>query len=324
MAILVVGSVGYDSVSTSQGSRTDVLGGSATYSALSGSYFAPVGIVAVVGDDFEQEDLALLQAHRVDTSGLKTSPGKTFRWAGEYSPEDVNIRRTLDTQLNVFADFEPELAPPQSKQPYLFLANIDPELQLKVLQQMKERPILTAADTMNFWIEGNRDALAEVIGAVDVMLMDEHEVRQFAAPEIKNVNVVKAARYILDLGPKLVIVKRGEHGVIQFMKDSIFAAPAYPLEDVVDPTGAGDAFAGGFMGYLAATEDLSPAAFRRATVLGSVMGSFAVESFSVQRLSSLRRGDIDSRFHEFTRLSQFDGITGSDMLPWRGDLALRG
>ena len=323
MSILVVGSVAYDTVQTSLGSRQDALGGSATYFAISGSYFAPVGIVAVVGDDFRQEDMALLRTHRVDTSGLKTSPGKTFRWAGEYSQEDVNSRRTLDTQLNVFADFEPELAPEQKRQPYLFLANIDPELQLKVLRQMEERPRLVAADTMNFWIDGKREALTEVVRAVDVLFMDENEVRLFAAPHIESVNVVKAARYILSLGPRMVMVKRGEHGVMQFMRDSMFAAPAYPLESVVDPTGAGDSFAGGFMGYLAATEDLSPQAFRRATVLGSVMGSFAVESFSLERLRVLTRPELTTRFREFTQLSQFDSLKEGETLPWGEDIASR-
>ena len=324
MSILVVGSVAYDSVSTSRGNRRDALGGSAVYFSISCSYFAPVGIVAVVGDDFVPEDLALLQAHRVDTSGLKTSQGRTFRWAGEYSQEDVNSRRTLDTQLNVFADFEPELTRDQRSQPYLFLANIDPELQLEVLSQMEKRPSLVAADTMNFWIDGKRDAVTEVIRAVDVLFMDEHEVRQFAAPQIQGANVVRAARYILDLGPRLVVVKRGEHGVIQFMRDSVFAAPAYPLEDVIDPTGAGDSFAGGFMGYLAATGDLSPSGFRKATVLGSVMGSFAVESFSVDRLRSMALPDLSTRFHDFTMLSQLDGLKGAETLPWRDGVPLRG
>ena len=314
MSILVVGSVAYDSVKTSLGSRQDALGGSATFFSIASSYFTPVGIVAVVGDDFAEGDLALLRAHDIDISGLKTSPGRTFRWAGEYSQTDVNSRRTLDTQLNVFADFEPELTSQQRQQSYLFLANIDPELQLKVLNQMEERPRLVAADTMNFWIEGKREALAEVIGSVDVLFMDEHEVRLFAG----ELNVTKAARHILGLGPSLVIVKRGEHGVIQYMSDSIFAAPAYPLEVVVDPTGAGDSFAGGFMGYLAATGDHGPAGFRRATVLGSVMGSFAVESFSVEKLRSLTRTDLVSRLHELTELSQFDGAKEMETLAWRG------
>ena len=324
MAVLIVGSVAYDSVRTSHGSREGVLGGSASYAAISGSYFAPMGIVAVVGDDFASDDLALLNAHSIDTTGLETAPGKTFRWSGEYSLEDVNSRRTLDTQLNVFVDFSPVLSPEQRRQPNLFLANIDPELQLKVLGQMEERPKLVAADTMNFWIEGKRDALTEVIKSVDVLLIDEHETRLFAAPYIEGGSVVKAARHILGLGPQVVIVKRGEHGVIQFTEDSVFAAPAYPLERVVDPTGAGDSFAGGFMGYLAATGDLSPAALRRAVVLGSVMGSFAVESFSVERLGSLTRLELTTRFQEFTQLSQFDGLRGAESLPWRGDTVRAG
>ena len=320
MSILVVGSVAYDSVKTHMGTRQDALGGSATYFAISASYFAPVAIVAVVGDDFRSQDVDTLRAHHVDTGGIKASPGKTFRWAGEYGLEDINSRRTLDTQVNVFADFEPVLTPQQRREPYLFLANIDPELQLKVLEQMEERPRLVAADTMNFWIEGKREALTKVVEAVDVLFMDEHEVRLFA----QEFNVVKAAKRIIGMGPCLVIVKRGEHGVVQFMKDSIFAAPAYPLEIVVDPTGAGDSFAGGFMGYVAATGDLGQAAFRRATVLGSVMGSFAVESFSVDRLLSLPRRHLTTRFRDFTELSQFDGLKGTEDLPWREEVLVGG
>ena len=317
-SILVVGSVAYDSVKTPSGVRQDALGGSATYFSVSGSYFAPVSVVAVVGEDFSPEDKTLLETHDVETSGLKTAPGRTFRWAGEYSFDDVNSRTTLDTQLNVFAEFEPELSSEQRKSPYLFLANIDPGLQLKVLGQMEARPRLVAADTMNFWIEGNREALTQVIKSVDVLFMDEWEVRMFAAPYIDGINVVRAARYILDMGPRLVIVKRGEHGVIQFSRDSAFAAPAYPLETVVDPTGAGDSFAGGFMGYLAATGDLTDNAFRTAAVLGSVMGSMAVESFSVERLCSLTRQDITARFQEITSLSRFEGLEDTRELPWRG------
>ena len=321
MPILVVGSVAYDSVSTAHGSRQDALGGSATYFAVSASYFDAVEVVAVVGEDFSQEDRELLKAHRVDISGLDTAPGRTFRWAGEYSRENVNNRTTLDTQLNVFADFAPRLSPQQRRAPYLFLANIAPELQLQVMGQMEERPTLVAADTMNFWIEGNREALAEVVKSVDVLLMDEGEVRQFVEPYVKSPNVVKAAHYILEMGPRLVIVKRGDHGVIQFMRDSVFAASAYPLEDVVDPTGAGDSFAGGFMGYLAATGDTSPEGFRNATVLGSVMGSFAVESFSLDRIKSLAPSEISERFHGFVELSRFDGLSESETLPWRAGVA---
>jgi sugar/nucleoside kinase (ribokinase family) len=317
MAILVVGSVGYDTVETPAGSREDALGGSATFFAISSSYFAQVGMVAVVGDDFTADSVDILKAHHVDISGLQTAQGKTFRWAGVYGPEDVNSRETLDTQLNVFADFDPHLSPEHRSLPYLFLANIDPELQLNVLGQMERRPKLVAADTMNFWIDGKLEALTEVVRSVDVLFVDENEVRQFAAPHVGSVNVVKAARFIQDMGPETVIVKRGEHGVIQFMGDSIFAAPAYPLESVVDPTGAGDSFAGGFMGYLAGTGDLSPGAFRRAAVVGSVMGSFAVESFSVERLSALGQAELVARFRDFSHLSQFDGLKDTEMLPWR-------
>jgi sugar/nucleoside kinase (ribokinase family) len=317
MAILVVGSVGYDTVETPAGSREDALGGSATFFSISGSYFAQVGMVAVVGDDFTADSVDILKAHHVDISGLQTAQGKTFRWAGVYGPEDVNSRETLDTQLNVFADFDPHLSPEHRSLPYLFLANIDPELQLNVLGQMERRPKLVAADTMNFWIDGKLEALTEVVRSVDVLFVDENEVRQFAAPHVGSVNVVKAARFIQDMGPETVIVKRGEHGVIQFMGDSIFAAPAYPLESVVDPTGAGDSFAGGFMGYLAGTDDLSPGAFRRAAVVGSVMGSFAVESFSVERLSALGQAELVARFRDLSHLSQFDGLKDTEMLPWR-------
>ena len=313
MSILVVGSVGYDSVSTPFGSRDSALGGSATYFAISGSYFAPVSMVAVVGDDFSNEDKAILRSHHVDTSGLMTSQGKTFRWSGEYSFEDVNSRRTLDTQLNVFADFRPQLTPEQRKAPFLFLGNIDPDLQLNVLEQMDERPRLVAADTMNFWIEGKREAVIDVMRDVDVLFMDEGELRLFTGEQ----NVIKAAKEMTGLGAQVVVVKRSEHGVIQFTADSTFAIPACPLDRVVDPTGAGDSFAGGYMGYLAATGDLSPAGFRRATVVGSIMGSLAVQSFSVEKLGSLTQAELNSRFKEFSELTRFDGPDETHPLPWR-------
>ena len=313
MSVLVVGSVAYDSVTTAAGSREDALGGSATYFSLAASYFVPVGVVAVVGDDFRSEHIELLKDHHVDTSGLERRPGKTFRWEGVYGAEDVNTRETLDTQLNVFADFSPRLSPDQRSASYLFLANIDPGLQMAVLGQMDSRPDLVALDTMNFWIEGDNHRLRGAVQAVDVLLMDEGEVRAFSG----EVNLVRAAERIHEMGPGTVIVKRGEHGVLLFHKGSVFAAPAYPLERVVDPTGAGDAFAGGLVGYIAATGDTSEEGFRRATVLGSVMGSFAVESFSADRLSSLTRQDIDSRFRAFTSLSEFAPLRDGESLPWR-------
>jgi sugar/nucleoside kinase (ribokinase family) len=313
MSLLVVGSVAYDSVKTHAGSRDGALGGSATYFSIASSYFAPVSLVAVVGEDFRPEHLELLKSHRVDTSGLEHRPGKTFRWAGVYGAEDVNIRDTLDTQLNVFADFSPELSPAHRSQPYLFLANIDPVLQMDVLGQMSESPSLVALDTMNYWIEGKSSALSRVIESTDVVFMDEGEARSFAA----EVNLVRAAKRILSLGPSALVVKRGEHGVLLFNQGSMFAAPAFPLENVVDPTGAGDSFAGGFMGYLAATGDLSDNGFRRAAILGSVMGSFTVESFSADRLGSLTRHDVEERFRALTDLSRFGPLTEEESLPWR-------
>ena len=313
MSILIVGSVAYDSVTTSYGTKQDALGGSATYASISGSYFAPVEVVAVVGEDFDRKDIELLQAHQVEVSGIKVAQGKTFRWAGEYSKEDVNSRETLDTQLNVFADFQPRLTAEQRRLPYLFLANIDPELQLDVLRQMEQRPQLVAADTMNFWIDGKKEQLAEVVKSVDVIFMDEGEARTFSG----EVNIVTAAQKILSLGPTLVIVKRGDHGVIQFTKESVFAAPAFPLRQVVDPTGAGDSFAGGFMGYMAANGDSSEAAMRRATVLGSVMGSFAVESFSVGKVASLTHPEVTDRVQAFYQISQFDGLQNAEYVPRR-------
>ena len=316
MSILVVGSVAYDSVKTPAGSRKDALGGSATYFSISSSYFTSVSLVAVVGDDFKTEDVERLKSHKVDTSGLERRSGETFRWSGVYGAEDVNTRETLDTQLNVFAAFSPSLSPAQRRQPYVFMANIDPELQLDVLNQMEKRPTLVALDTMNFWIEGKREELARAVAAADVLFMDESEARSFAG----EANLVKAAKRLRSMGPATVVIKRGEHGVVLFNDESIFAAPAFPLEAAVDPTGAGDSFAGGFMGYLAATGDLSYNGLQRATVLGSVMGSFAVESFSADRIGSLTQEDIEARFRAFTQLSQFEPLAETETLPWRGGL----
>jgi sugar/nucleoside kinase (ribokinase family) len=311
MSVLVVGSVAYDSVNTPVGSRKDALGGSATYFSISCSYFTPVSVVAVIGEDFLPEHVELLKSHKVDVAGLERRQGKTFRWAGVYGTEDVNTRETLDTQLNVFADFSPELNSEQRKHSYLFLANIDPILQSDVLSQMDARPQLVALDTMNFWIEGKTDDLVAAVKSVDVLFMDEGEAREFAG----QANLVKAARHITSLGPHTVVIKRGEHGVLLFHGDTVFAAPAFPLENVVDPTGAGDCFAGGFMGYLAATGDLSVDGFRRATILGSVMGSFAVENFSTDRVASLTHSDIENRFRGFADLSRFNPLGNNETLP---------
>lgn len=313
MSVLVVGSVAYDSVTTAAGTRQDALGGSATYFSIASSYFTPVSIVAVVGEDFQAEHVALLESHNVDTSGIERRPGKTFRWAGVYSTEDFNTRETLDTQLNVFADFSPVLTDSQRKSEFLFLANIDPKLQLNVLKQMDARPKLVALDTMNFWIEGMKDDLTSIVQEVDLLFIDEGEARQFSG----EVNLLHAAKAIHAIGPKTVVIKRGEHGVLMFNSDTVFAAPAFPLERVIDPTGAGDTFAGGFLGYLAATGEVTNAALRRATVIGSVMGSFTVESFSADRLSSLNIEDIDRRVRAFADLSRFTPFAEGESLPWR-------
>lgn len=311
-AVLVVGSVAYDTVKTPVGSRVDALGGSATYFSIVGSNFAPVSVVAVVGEDFRKEHIELLETRRIDTSGLQQVPGETFRWSGVYG-ENLNTRETLETRLNVFAEFRPVLREDQQSHQYLFLANIGPELQLEVLNQMRRRPRLVALDTMNFWIEGNRETLTRAVEAVDVLFLDEGEAKSFSGES----NLVKAAARIRDMGPGTVVIKRGEHGAMLFREGSVFVAPAYPLETVVDPTGAGDSFAGGFMGYLTATGDLTDRGFRRAAALGSVMGSFAVEDFSTERVEALTRDEIESRFREFTALLQIDPLTQEESLPWR-------
>lgn len=299
--LLVVGSVALDTVQTPFGKVQEALGGSATYFSYSASFFSRVRLVGVVGSDFPELHLRLLRERGVDLSGLATAPnGRTFRWAGEYG-YDLNEAKTLDTQLNVFADFRPTLGGDARRAPFLFLANIDPELQLDVVQQMAERPRLIALDTMNFWIQGKRDALVRVLREVDIITINEAEVRQLAG----EANLIKAARAVSAMGPRTVVVKRGEYGALMLGEDGFFVVPAYPLESVYDPTGAGDTFAGGFMGYLASQESLDASTVRRAVVYGSVMASFTVEDFSLDRLARLRPPEIAQRyaaFHELIRL----------------------
>jgi sugar/nucleoside kinase (ribokinase family) len=309
--------VAYDSVKTPAGSREDALGGSATFFSVSCSYFAPVSVVAVVGEDFKNDDVELLKGHGVDVSGLEQRPGKTFRWSGVYGAEDVNTRDTLDTQLNVFAEFAPKLSPEHRGAPYLFLANIAPELQMTVLEQMAKRPKLVALDSMALWIDISHEALERIIRKVDVLFLDEGEVRSFT----KRSNLVEAAQQIMAMGPSAVVAKRGDHGVLMFHGDSIFSAPAFPLERVVDPTGAGDSFAGGFMGYLAATGDLTTEGFKRAAMAGSVMGSFQVESFSLERTASLTNPEIEARFRALTDLTRFTPLRDNESLPVHSDAA---
>lgn len=298
--LAVVGSVALDSVTTPFGKVREVLGGSATYFSYAASFFTTVRLVATVGDDFPEEHLRLLKERGVDVTGLQTSRGRTFRWVGEYG-FDLNEARTIDTQLNVFADFKPLLPSSLKKTPFLFLANIAPELQLDVLRQM-ERPQLTALDTMNFWIQGRREALLRVLAEVDVLLVNDGEARQL----VKEPNLIKAAREILKLGPRTVVVKRGEYGAVMVSNGQFFFVPAYPLESVFDPTGAGDAFAGGFMGYIAAQGVVDQATVRRAIVYGSVMASFTVEDFSLNRLARLSTAEVERRYAGFQELVRFD------------------
>ncbi|MBI5827841.1 MAG: sugar kinase [Deltaproteobacteria bacterium] len=302
MSILVVGSVAFDSVETPFGKADDVIGGSATYFSTSASYFSGVKLVAVVGDDFPEEHIRDLEKKGVDTGGLKRVPGRTFRWKGRYD-FDLNQAHTLDTQLNVFSTFDPEIPESYKETPFVFLANIDPDLQLKVLGQVRN-PKFIACDTMNFWIEGKPEALRRLLKKVDLFVINEGEARQLAG----EASLVKAARSILKEGPKTLIIKRGEYGALMFNGGSIFSAPAYPLEDIYDPTGAGDSFAGGLMGYLANTGDTSEASIRKAIIFGSVMASFNVEAFSLERLSSLSLEQIRARYAEFKWLTHFEGL----------------
>lgn len=302
MGILVVGSVAFDSIETPFGQVVDALGGSATYFSTSASFFTDVSLVAVVGEDFPEEHRNMLAERNIDLTGLQTAPGETFRWKGRYG-FDLNEAHTLDTQLNVFEDFSPQLPENYRDAEYVFLANIDPELQLDVLKQV-HNPKLVACDTMNFWIEGKREQLVKTLAHVDVLIINEGEVRQLADEP----NLQKAARVILAMGPKTLVIKRGEYGVIMYTEHSVFSAPAVPLEEVFDPTGAGDTFAGGFFGYLASTQNLSDANMRQAVVFGSVMASFTVESFSLDRLKALDYSEIKNRYTEVKLLTEFAGL----------------
>ena len=302
MSIVVVGTVAFDTVETPFGKGENVLGGSATYFSTSASFFTDVSLVAVVGEDFPAEHVKFLQSRDINTDGLQRIPGKTFHWTGKYG-YDLNEAQTLDTQLNVLTEFKPDLPESYRAAEYLFLANIDPDLQMEVLEQM-HRPKLVACDTMNFWISSKPEALRRVLQKVDIVVINEGEARQFTGEP----NLVKAARQIISLGCKRLVVKRGEYGVLMFTADSVFAAPAYPLEEVFDPTGAGDTFAGGFMGYLANTGDLSEDGIRQAIVFGSVMASFNVEDFSLDRMKRLDYKEIEARYKSFKSLTSFRDI----------------
>ena len=302
MSILVVGSVAFDSVETPFGRVDNVLGGSATYFSTSASFFTDVSLVAVVGEDFPQEHVDFLKSRNIDLGGLARNRGKTFHWKGRYG-FDLNEAQTLETHLNVFETFRPRIPDEYADAEFLFLANIDPELQMEVLDQV-QRPRIVACDTMNFWISSKPEALKKVIERVDILIINEGEARQLSG----EANLIKAARKLLDIGVKTLIVKRGEYGVLMFNRASVFSAPAYPLEEVFDPTGAGDTFAGGFMGYLANTGDPSEEGIRQAIIFGSVMASFNVEDFSLNRLKSLDYHEIEERYRSFKAMTHFQGL----------------
>lgn len=302
MSILVVGSVAFDSIKTPFGEVEDILGGSACYFSTSASFFTDVNLVAVVGDDFPQEHIDFLKSRNIDLTGLQQSVGETFRWKGRYE-YDLNEAHTLETHLNVFESFKPEIPESYRDAEYVFLANIDPELQLEVLEQVK-KPQLVACDTMNFWIGGKKQELIRTLGKVDILVINEAEVRQLADEP----NLIKAAAAVRSYGPRILVVKRGEYGVLMFGEGSVFSAPAYPLEEVFDPTGAGDTFAGGFVGYLAATRNLEEHNLRKATVFGSVMASFTVEKFSLERLKEIDYQEILDRYKKMKLLSDFADI----------------
>jgi len=298
--LLVVGSVALDSVRTPRDAVADELGGSATYSALAAKSLADTGIVAVVGDDFPASSRALLERAGIDLEGLESVPGQTFRWAGEYG-EDPNDRTTLDTQLNVFAEFRPKLPPRHRATAPLFLGNIHPGLQREVLDQV-QAPRLVACDTMNFWIEGERAELDKVLGRIDLLLVNDEEVKLLSG----EINLLHGARAILRMGPKAVVVKKGEHGAMLVTEDGLFVAPALPLEQVVDPTGAGDSFAGGLMGRLTREPRIDDAALRRAIVWGTVSASFCVEQFGVRGLEQMTPEQHQSRLKVYRAATRVD------------------
>jgi sugar/nucleoside kinase (ribokinase family) len=299
MSILVVGSVAFDSVKTPFGMVDNALGGSGTYFSVSASYFTKVKLVAVVGKDFPQKHIALLKKHHIDLEGLKQTEGKTFRWKGQYI-KDLNQAETLDTQLNVFASFKPEIPDSYKDSEFVFLANIDPVLQLDVLRQVK-RPKLVACDTMNYWITGKKPELKKTLAKVDILIINDAELRLLAEEN----NMVKAAKKVLSWGPSSLVIKRGEYGVLYIGKNEMFVLPALPLEKVCDPTGAGDTFAGGFMGALAKAGKITNSSIRKAIVYGSVMASYNIEDFSLNRLKSLTQADISKRYAQFKRLTSF-------------------
>lgn len=299
MSILVIGSVALDSIETPFGKREEILGGSATYFSIAASFFNKVNIVATVGEDFPKRYITLFRSRNIGIEGLSVSKGKTFRWKGRYN-YDLNTAHTLSTHLNVFKDFNPHVPRSLRESEFVFLANIDPLLQHSVLEQVK-RPKLVACDSMNFWIQNKRKDLERLLDKIDMLLLNDAEARQFSGES----NLIKAAQLIISFGPKAVIIKRGEHGALYFSKGSHFVAPAYLLESIYDPTGAGDTFAGGMMGFLSKARKINESAIRKAIIYGSIMASFTVEDFSVNRLLEISAKDIAARYSHFRRITKF-------------------
>jgi len=300
LSLLVVGSVAFDALESPYGKVDRALGGAATYFAVAASFFTHVSLVAIVGNDFTAEDERIFHGRQIDTDGLEKAEGKTFFWAGRYS-QDLNERVTLTTELNVFAEFKPRLPEKYRSSKYVFLANIAPDLQRDVLHQVKKRPKIAALDTMNYWIERSNAELRETLKHVDILMINDSETRELSSEH----NLLRAAKHIFKMGPTTLIVKRGEYGAMMVDKRGVFCVPAFPLEEPHDPTGAGDSFAGGFMGYLAGCGDKSDASLRRAMVYGSVLGSFAVEKFGLDRVRHLKRSEIHARARHFLKLTQF-------------------
>lgn len=299
MSILVVGSVGLDTITTPHGKVEDILGGSASHFSISASFYTNVRLVGVVGTDFTSANTEVLTKRGVDTRGLQVAQGTTFRWSGYYTV-DYHKAYTLETHLNVFKDFQPNVHEDWRDSEFVFLANIDPELQMQVLSQMK-RPKLVIGDTMNFWIETKRDKVLEFLKKVDLLLVNDGEARELCETH----NMIEAGKMLLTMGPKQVIIKKGEHGATLFHDDKIFVAPAYPYAKLVDPTGAGDSFAGGLVGHIAKTGDVSHSNLRKAVIYGSIMGSFNVEDFGPGRLAKLDDGEIPKRYREFEEIVRF-------------------
>ena len=303
MSVLVIGTIALDSIKTPFGEKQEILGGSAIYAAIAASFFTETKIIGPVGRDFPPEHLDLLKAHRIDVSALQHLDGPTFRWGGYYE-YDMNQAHTKETKLNVLAEFDPQIPISMRETPYVFLANVDPELQLKAISQLK-RPKLLMADTMNFWIDSKREALHEVVKKVDFMVMNDSEIRQF----METPNIPLAAKRLIKLGCRGVIVKKGEHGALFFTESSFFSAPSYPQEMLRDPTGAGDTFGGAFAGYLAKSDDLSEENIRQAVIIGSVMASYNVEDFSLDRMKRLKKKEIAQRYDLIRECAKFKALS---------------